>query len=103
MNEMHLQIEFILEESGFLDLQRKGFYWKLHYNEKVYPVVLHPYIPFIIGDSKGHDRDMIAFAGITLHNSQPSSNFVVSVSVPHTYLGTPRRSFATGNPPLSID
>ena len=56
LNEMHLQIEFILEESGFLDLQRKGFHWKLHYNEKVYPVVLHPYIPFIIGDTEGHDR-----------------------------------------------
>ncbi|KAI2498528.1 hypothetical protein MHU86_15988 [Fragilaria crotonensis] len=25
LNEMHMQIKFILEESGFLDLQRKGF------------------------------------------------------------------------------
>jgi Plavaka transposase len=56
LNEMHLQIEFILEQSGFLDLQRNGFHWKLHYNEKVYPVVMHPYIPFIIGDTEGHDR-----------------------------------------------
>ncbi|KAI2499383.1 hypothetical protein MHU86_15095 [Fragilaria crotonensis] len=53
---MHLQIEFILEVSGYLDLQRHGFKWNLHYNERVYPVVLHPYIPFIIGDTEGHDR-----------------------------------------------
>ncbi|KAI2507022.1 hypothetical protein MHU86_7407 [Fragilaria crotonensis] len=42
LNEMHLQIEFILEVSGYLDLQRHGFKWNLHYNERVYPVVLHP-------------------------------------------------------------
>ena len=56
LNKMHLQIEFILEESGYLDLQRNGCKWNLHYNERVYPVVLHPYIPFIIGDTEGHDR-----------------------------------------------
>ncbi len=57
LNKMHLQIEFILEQSGYLDLQRHGFKWNLHYNERVYPaVVLHPYIPFIIGDTKGHNR-----------------------------------------------
>ena len=56
LNEMHMQIQFILEESGFLDLQRNGFHWMLHYNNKIFPVVLHPYIPFIIGDTEGHDR-----------------------------------------------
>ena len=34
LNEMHLQIEFILKASGFLNLQCKGFHWKLHFNEK---------------------------------------------------------------------
>jgi len=56
LNEMHMQIKFILEESGFLKLQRNGFNWMLHYKEKVHPIVLHPYIPFIIGDTEGHDR-----------------------------------------------
>jgi hypothetical protein len=56
LNEMHLQIQFILEESGFLDLQRNGFHWMLHYNNRIFPIVLHPYIPFIIGDTEGHDR-----------------------------------------------
>ena len=56
LNEMHMQIQFILEESGFLDLQRNGDHWMLHYNNKIFPVVLHPYIPFIIGDTEGHDR-----------------------------------------------
>ena len=96
---MHIQIGFILKESGFLDLQCKGFHWKLHYKEKVYPVVLHPYIPFIIGDTEGHD----CLCGHTQHNSQPSSNFVASVSVQRTYPGTPRQSFATGSPPSPID
>ena len=56
LNEVHLQIAFILEQSGYLELQRNGFNWNLHYNDRVYPVVLHPYIPFIIGDTEGHDR-----------------------------------------------
>ena len=56
LNELHMQIQFILEESGFLRLQRKGFRWNLHYDEKIHPVVFHPYVPFIIGDTKGHDR-----------------------------------------------
>jgi Plavaka transposase len=56
LNEMHMQIKFILEESGYLELQRNGFKWMLHYAGKVHPIVLHPYIPFIIGDTEGHDR-----------------------------------------------
>jgi proteasome lid subunit RPN8/RPN11 len=30
LNELHIQIQFILEESGFLQLQRKRFQWYLH-------------------------------------------------------------------------
>ena len=56
LNEMHMQIKFIIQESGFLNLQRNGFDWMLHYKGKVHPIVLHPYIPFIIGDTEGHDR-----------------------------------------------
>ena len=56
LNEYHMQIQFILEESGYLRLQEKGFRWNLHYNGKVHRVVFHPYVPFIIGDTEGHDR-----------------------------------------------
>lgn len=56
LNEAHMQIQFIFEESGFLKLQKHGFHWNLHYNNKVHPVVFHPYVPFIIGDTEGHDR-----------------------------------------------
>ena len=56
LNEMHMLIKFILKESGFLELQRNSFNWMLHYNGKIHPIVLHPYIPFIIGDTEGHDR-----------------------------------------------
>ena len=56
LNEMHMQIKFILEESGYLELRRNGFNWMLHYNGNIHPIVLHPYIPFIIGDTEGHDR-----------------------------------------------
>jgi hypothetical protein len=56
LNETHMQIQFILEESGFLRLQKHGFRWDLHYKEKIFPVVFHPYVPFIIGDTEGHDR-----------------------------------------------
>ncbi len=55
LNEMHIQIKCILEESGFKRLQQKGFYWKLHYAGKTFPVVMHPYIPFNIGDTEGHN------------------------------------------------
>ena len=56
LNEMHIQIRFILEASGFLALQKNGFRWMLQYMGKIYPVVLHPYVPFIVGDTEGHDR-----------------------------------------------
>ncbi len=56
LSEMHMQIKFILEESRFLELQCRGFNWMLHYNGKLHPIVLHPYIPFIIGDTEGHGR-----------------------------------------------
>jgi hypothetical protein len=55
-NEMHMQINFILEQSSFLRLQKQGFRWNLHYNERIYPVVFHPNVPFVIGDTEGHDR-----------------------------------------------
>jgi hypothetical protein len=56
LNEMHMLIKFILKESGFLELQRNSFNWMLHYNGKIHPIVLHPYIPFIIGNTEGHNR-----------------------------------------------
>jgi hypothetical protein len=56
LNEMHLKIQFILKESGFLDLQHNRFHWMLHYNNRIFLIVLHPYIPFIIGNTEGHDR-----------------------------------------------
>jgi hypothetical protein len=51
-----MQIQFILEESGFLILQNSGFKWNLHYNNTIHKVVFHPYVPFIVGDTEGHDR-----------------------------------------------
>ena len=56
LNETHMQIQFILEESGFLRLQKHGFRWNLQYNGTIHPVVFHPYVPFIVGDTEGHDR-----------------------------------------------
>ncbi|KAI2493153.1 hypothetical protein MHU86_21376 [Fragilaria crotonensis] len=56
LNETHMQIQFILEESGFLILQNSGFKWNLHYNNTIHKVVFHPYVPFIVGDTEGHDR-----------------------------------------------
>ena len=55
-NEIHMQISFILRESGYLNIQDKGFHWKIHFKGKIFPVVLHPYVPFIVGDTDGHDR-----------------------------------------------
>ena len=56
LNETHIQIRYILEESGFLDLQKNGLKLKPNYGMKVYDVVLHPYVPFIIGNTEDHDR-----------------------------------------------
>ena len=55
LNEYHMQIDCILRESGFLDLQQTGLKWNLNFRGKSFPAVLHPYIPFIIGDTEGHD------------------------------------------------
>jgi hypothetical protein len=54
-NDYHAQLHFILRESGFLSLQQKGFRWNLHYKGSVFPVVFRTYVPFIIGDTEGHD------------------------------------------------
>ena len=55
LNEYHLQIDFILRESGYLDLQESGLKWNLHYRGKSSPVHLHLYVPFVVGDTVGHD------------------------------------------------
>ena len=51
-----MQIAFILSASGFISLQDKGFKWKLNYKKAVHNVVFHPYVPFVIGDTEGHDH-----------------------------------------------
>jgi len=56
LNEYHLQIEFILRESGFLALQEEGLPWQLQYRGQLLDVVLRLYIPFIVGDTEGHDQ-----------------------------------------------
>jgi hypothetical protein len=53
--EAHMQIQFILELSVFLRLQKHGFQRNLHCNGKIHSVVFHPYVPFIIGDTEGHN------------------------------------------------
>ena len=50
-----MQVKFILERSGFLALQEHGFKWRIKYHGKTFQTVLHPYVPFIIGDTEGHD------------------------------------------------
>ena len=55
LNEYHLQIDCILLESGFLDLQQTGLKWNLNFCGKSFSDVLHAYISFIIEDTEGHD------------------------------------------------
>ena len=56
LNETHMQIRFILEESGFLRLENSGFKWNLQYNNTIHKVVFHLYVPFVVGDTEGHDH-----------------------------------------------
>ena len=56
LNEYHMQIAFILLASGFISLQDEGFKWKLHYKKAIHNVVFHLYVPYVIGDTEGHDR-----------------------------------------------
>ncbi len=83
-----MQIDFILEHSGFLRLQNHGFKWNLHYNKQIYPIVLH----HLFRSSSETPRVMIVFVGITLLVSKRSSNFVASVNVQLLDLGTRRQS-----------
>ena len=53
-NEYHMQIDCILCESGYLDLQ-STVKWNLTFRGKLSPVLLHPCVPFIVGDTEGHD------------------------------------------------
>jgi hypothetical protein len=54
-NDYHAQLQFILEESGFLSLQDRGFKWILHYRGEAHQVTFRLYVPFIISDTEGHD------------------------------------------------
>ncbi len=54
LNKTHIQLQFILEESGFLRMQNSGFKWNLQYNNTIHKVVFHPYVPFIFGDIECH-------------------------------------------------
>ena len=56
LNEYHMQIDCILRESGYLDLQRTGLKLNLTFRGKSFPgVLLPPFVPFIIGDTEGHN------------------------------------------------
>ncbi|KAI2511533.1 hypothetical protein MHU86_2787 [Fragilaria crotonensis] len=55
-NDTHMQIQFILKESRFLRLQNCGFKWNFHYNNTIHNAVFHLHVPFIVGDTEGHDR-----------------------------------------------
>jgi hypothetical protein len=62
LNEMHMQIKFFREESGFLELQRNGFNRMLHYNGKI-----HPFSCTLTSHSKlAKQRATIAFVGTAL-------------------------------------
>jgi len=56
MNDYHAQVYFILKHSGFTELQQRGFKWNIHYQGNVIPVTFRMYVPFIIGDTEGHDQ-----------------------------------------------
>lgn len=56
VNDYHAQIYFILQESGFLALQDRGFKWIIRYKGATYQVTFRTYVPFIIGDTEGHDQ-----------------------------------------------
>jgi Plavaka transposase len=56
MNDYHAQVYFILKHSGFTELQQRGFHWNIHYQRKVFPVTFRMYVPFIVGDTEGHDQ-----------------------------------------------
>ena len=55
LNDYHAQIEFILRESGCLQLQEQGFAWNLHIGGKTHPVVFCSHVLFIVGNTEGHD------------------------------------------------
>lgn len=56
LQDYHAMMNFILEESGFKELQRKGFKWKLHYKGKTYDVIFRIVVPYLVGDTECHDR-----------------------------------------------
>jgi hypothetical protein len=43
-NDYHAQIYFILQHSGFNELQRQGFHWNINYQGKVYPITFRMYV-----------------------------------------------------------
>lgn len=70
-NNYHAQILFIFKESGFLDLQDRGFRWSLPYKGEVHNVIFRIVVPFIVGDTEGHDYICGKFSAV---QSQKSYN-----------------------------
>jgi hypothetical protein len=73
-----MQIDYILWQSGFLSLQERVIKWNIQYRRKSYHTVIHPYIPFLIGDTEGHNTLVV----ITSLAPAASHSYVGLVSVP---------------------
>ena len=56
LQDYHAQYKFLLEKSGFLNLQRSGFKWILQFKGQSIPVQFKLVVPHIITDSEEHDR-----------------------------------------------
>ena len=54
LQDYHTILAKILEP--LQELQRTGLAWVFEWEGKKYPCILRPYIPWIIGDTAGHDR-----------------------------------------------
>jgi hypothetical protein len=88
LNKMHMQIDFILEHSGFLRLQTMALNGIYTTTSRYTPLCYTHLFP----SSSETTRVMIVFVGITLLVSKRSSNFVASVNVQLLNLGTRRQS-----------
>ena len=95
LNEYHIQIDCIHRESGFLGLQQTGLKWNLNFRCKSFPVVAYPYIPFIIGDTEGHD----GFVDTSSHPLPDLHSSVEHVSAQPCYLDTERPAVSPSQTP----
>lgn len=68
--DLHTQLDVILDRSGFKAMQDSGFRWKLNHNNEIKDVLFKIFVPFVKGDTDEHDKHCGSYTSRQQHVQQ---------------------------------